>query len=74
MCTLGLSESKANVNIYVHTVFYTGGGGGRVGEGRVRQARKARATHHMHPLVAPSVWQAEVALAFNHPAIAVLES
>ncbi len=44
-----------------------------MGEGRVRRARKAGATHRMDALVAPSVWRAEVALAFNRLATAVPE-
>ena len=70
-CALGVCLwCVADVSIYARTAVSTGEGGGRVGERRVRRARKAGATHRMHALVAPSVWRAKVALAFNRLATA----
>ena len=46
--------------------FIPGTGGGAKGrERRVRRARGARVAHGVHALVTPSIWRADVDLAFN---------
>ena len=66
-------ESKDIISIYEDTTLDTGTRGEKGRERRVRRARGARAAHGVHALVTPSIWRAEVALAFNRLATEVPE-